>query len=337
MKKAQKFKQLKLSRQPEEKARLKVVKGPDYGSIFVLYSNRASIGRGETSDIMISDLKASRLHAELKYQADGWVVSDLGSSNGIVIDGETKQSVKLQSGKIFSIGETTLEFVASDVGTVLLTAPPKSQQQIQAEKFAQAAHDKKIQKITSLGGGQQIGQQLFSSTSGTDNKKPLVYGVLAVLIGILMFWDTTPEKNKANKSNGKKEVSVDRDLASFLPQGAITNNAKETAGEFFKTGFREFRERNFLRARQQFQTALQIDPTHKLSKIYLDNCEVEIKEEVNFHLDQGAKTLESGRLREAASHFNAITRLLNHDQSNPAFVEAQEQLQKVSERMKGSG
>src|SRR5690242_14810060 len=110
---ALKFKQNNVPRQQGEQARLKVLQGPDYGSLYVIIGNKASIGRGEENDIVISDLKASRRHAEVTLGQKGWVINDLGSSNGILYGGKATRTTPLRNSDAFTLGETTLEFVVS--------------------------------------------------------------------------------------------------------------------------------------------------------------------------------------------------------------------------------
>jgi tetratricopeptide (TPR) repeat protein len=104
---------------------------------------------------------------------------------------------------------------------------------------------------------------------------------------------------------------------------------------FLKSGFREYREKNYLRARIQFETVLQIDPSNSLAQRYLQNCNQAIDNEVKFELDRGKKSYESGALKQARLHYEAVLRLLNRDQSNPAFVEARDQLAVVMKEEAG--
>src|SRR4051794_5511213 len=106
---AVRFKQTNVPRQQGEQARLKVVQGPDYGAIYVLVAGRATIGRGEDNDVLISDLKASRLHAEFTLTQVGWLVRDKGSANGIMFNGKATREAKLKTGDTITLGETTLE------------------------------------------------------------------------------------------------------------------------------------------------------------------------------------------------------------------------------------
>jgi hypothetical protein len=45
------------------------------------------VGREEGTDVVIDNPSVSRRHAEIRLTDDGWVVEDLGSSNGTFIDG----------------------------------------------------------------------------------------------------------------------------------------------------------------------------------------------------------------------------------------------------------
>ena len=46
------------------------------------------IGREDDADIVIDNPSVSRKHAQIKKEASGWVVQDLGSSNGTFLHGE---------------------------------------------------------------------------------------------------------------------------------------------------------------------------------------------------------------------------------------------------------
>ena len=50
------------------------------------------IGREEEMDIIIDNPSVSRRHAEFRREGEGWVVEDLGSSNGTFMDGNKIES-----------------------------------------------------------------------------------------------------------------------------------------------------------------------------------------------------------------------------------------------------
>jgi len=47
----------------------------------------ATIGRSRECDIVLADSNVSRRHAELRPTGDGWTITDLGSTNGVKVNG----------------------------------------------------------------------------------------------------------------------------------------------------------------------------------------------------------------------------------------------------------
>lgn len=73
----------------------------------------ATIGRAPDSTVVIADPKASRRHAEIRAAGNGFVVNDLGSMNGTLINGSPIREHVLQDGDEIRIGSTTLRFEES--------------------------------------------------------------------------------------------------------------------------------------------------------------------------------------------------------------------------------
>lgn len=72
---------------------------------------RTTIGRSARSDLCIPDAFASRLHAEVRQEGDGFWLQDLGSANGTRYNGTpVKMPVPLSSGGEIQIGETSIIF-----------------------------------------------------------------------------------------------------------------------------------------------------------------------------------------------------------------------------------
>ena len=70
-----------------------------------------TIGRSARSDICIADAFASRLHAEIRQEGDGFWLSDLGSANGTKLNGSVVQSsLPLYPNAEIQIGETRIKF-----------------------------------------------------------------------------------------------------------------------------------------------------------------------------------------------------------------------------------
>ena len=66
-----------------------------------------SIGRSDDADIRISDKFASSMHARLYSRAGSWIVQDLDSTNGTLLNGgELQGESEVLDGDVVEIGDT---------------------------------------------------------------------------------------------------------------------------------------------------------------------------------------------------------------------------------------
>jgi S-DNA-T family DNA segregation ATPase FtsK/SpoIIIE len=92
-------------------AELRVVGGPDAGGIHLLLPGRVRVGRSAEADVPLDDPDVSRFHLALDVAADGRVsVTDLGSTNGTVLDGLPvgADPVPVPPGSVLGLGESAL-------------------------------------------------------------------------------------------------------------------------------------------------------------------------------------------------------------------------------------
>jgi pSer/pThr/pTyr-binding forkhead associated (FHA) protein/uncharacterized RDD family membrane protein YckC len=69
-----------------------------------------TLGRGPNNTVTLEDQAASRNHAEIAADAPGFIIKDLGSSNGTWVNRERIESHRLIDGDEIKIGGTTLVF-----------------------------------------------------------------------------------------------------------------------------------------------------------------------------------------------------------------------------------
>jgi pSer/pThr/pTyr-binding forkhead associated (FHA) protein len=92
--------------------RLVVVIGPVPGAEYSLEGDRLAIGRAEEAAVSINHASVSRMHAELVNLGQGrWEVIDLGSSNGIRINGMELRRGIIEPGDALELGDVRLRFV----------------------------------------------------------------------------------------------------------------------------------------------------------------------------------------------------------------------------------
>ena len=73
-------------------------------------TDRVVIGRAKDCDVQLSDPNVSRRHAELRREnGDYWIV-DLGSTNGMEVNGRQLERAQLESGDTITLGSTEIVF-----------------------------------------------------------------------------------------------------------------------------------------------------------------------------------------------------------------------------------
>jgi hypothetical protein len=78
--------------------------------VIPLESTLITIGRGLNNDIILEDTRVSRNHAQLRYRAKRFWVTDLGSTNGTYVNGEQIEERTLADEDIVSLGGLELTF-----------------------------------------------------------------------------------------------------------------------------------------------------------------------------------------------------------------------------------
>ena len=107
-------------------AQLHVVAGPDAGGVHLLHGGRVGIGRSADADVPLDDPDVSRLHCAVAVTENGQVsVTDLGSTNGTLLDGRAVQDrpMRLKPGALLRLGESTLLLASGARTPTLPTAP----------------------------------------------------------------------------------------------------------------------------------------------------------------------------------------------------------------------
>lgn len=100
--------------------------GPTPEKVFPLEGPEIIIGRDNTSSLMINDAEVSRKHTRLVWQSLGYVIEDLGSTNGTFVNGQRLTTpLVLRGGETVSLGENIVlvyESTADPDATVLSTS-----------------------------------------------------------------------------------------------------------------------------------------------------------------------------------------------------------------------
>lgn len=87
-----------------------VKEGPGLGRKYVLDANEYVLGRGEKATLTLDSEEVSRSHAKLVRNEGEYTVEDLGSRNGIFLNGLKVHSAILRDGDQVQLGDVVLAY-----------------------------------------------------------------------------------------------------------------------------------------------------------------------------------------------------------------------------------
>ena len=84
------------------------------------------VGRAESNDLVLRETSVSRRHAMLSPSLEGsWMVRDLGSANGIFLNGKNVRESPLKDSDVMNIGEYSLRYESMESQILLTQAAAK--------------------------------------------------------------------------------------------------------------------------------------------------------------------------------------------------------------------
>ena len=200
---------------------LRVVAGPDAGVSCPLTIRRARVGTARDVELVLTDPLVSRQHLELRGHDHGYLVSDLGSTNGTFFRGARIREVVLGVGSQLNLGSTTLRLEQGAVSRSSVAA-----------------------------------KESFGQLIGTSPAMQAVYGVLSVVapsdVTVLLEGETGTGKEMVAEAIHRQSPRADKPLVvvdcGSLPAGLIESELfGHERGAF--TGAVSSHEGSFERAR----------------------------------------------------------------------------------------
>jgi tetratricopeptide (TPR) repeat protein len=338
------------SKQFGERLRLLVIQGPEKGACFSLIGDNAYIGR-DGCQISLNDGNVSKRHAEIHWTEAGYAVKDLGSSNGILVNGDKVSGATLKAGDLLMIGLTVMEvYPAGQTTRNDRPLLPASARRAPAPATLSAARAGLPAGATPGGAGPggagaanaapakpALSPEEDKRKRAVEKKRLFIFAGLFLLAFILYFGtdenktiremarlDQTETETKAKPKKKMKKAEVAEAIAEYMPSYALDTQQRKDAEIFFRNGVREVTNKNYRRAFTAFETALTVDPSHELAKIYLKTAKIEMINELKNMNNAALQAQKSLRYREARMHYTNIVRYLEGENGGKDLLRYQE-------------
>jgi len=266
-------------------------------------------------DIPVLDINSSKLHAEMKRIGSEYILTDLGSLNGVFINDERVLQRHMSTGDRLIIGKTVYKYDVIDVKEDLASLIGiKKEEELEEEE--EIIPEKKEKKPL--------------------NKKLLIgIGVLAVLF--LFDTDEPAPKAKRRPASEDKKVddSIEKDFRSMLKKGEsdADKEVKDKLAGAIHRGLRELREKNYFRAIQEFNMALILHPNHSRSSFYLSKTKGALDDEISLNFLRARRETLALKYQGAIVSYCQVINLLEGYDSDERFVEAKEQIEILEEKL----
>lgn len=95
---------------PPPQGQLEFIHGPLSGQIIDLVATVTTIGSQNGNTIVLPDPAVSRKHVGIRRDASGYELADLGSTNGVYVNGQRLPKRILAAGDIVRIGQSEMVF-----------------------------------------------------------------------------------------------------------------------------------------------------------------------------------------------------------------------------------
>lgn len=153
--------------QKQTDGRIVVLEGKANAQAFHLGNLPLRFGRDPSNEVILDDSNVSRFHAEIREHNGGLLLADLGSTNGIKVNGELLAQKELNSHDVIQIGDCVFEYLPSGV---LSKGAPKFSAIAGDSKVTRRRGMNRLQKIAAaivvILGGLYFGYQFFVHTVG---------------------------------------------------------------------------------------------------------------------------------------------------------------------------
>lgn len=296
--------------------------GKNKGLSYFLKGKRVVMGRSENADIQVLDTKSSREHAELKLVNGNYVLTDLGSQNGVVVNDLKVTQHNLKDGDKVIIGQTVYKFSLLEVKDHLALVETDEDENDELEGEEDETKGKKGKK--------------GKSTKEQDEKRKKLIMIMVVLVGVLFMLPEEQEKSTQKETNDIPSASNDvtgeftEAIRKKMQLEEMAN--KKECSVMIQRGLRELREKNFFRAIEEFEDA-RAECVGGNADFYLNKARQNLDESIQENKIKAARETEALKYEGAIVSYCSIVRLLQRYPDDSRYKESMAQVRILEKKL----
>jgi len=213
--------------QSDMKAVLRFGDGDANVTVYEIKDDEVAIGRSQKCHIVLEDKRSSRKHSLIVRTGKKFVLKDLGSANGTLVNGERVNEHELQSGDRIQIGDTqfTFQFLQADYAekkeqfmqvpheeSVFVDPPqPQMMQPMSDSLFQPNAQETGVPPPAQNFAAPQIEEKksfigkFLDRYRAMNTKQQVIWGV-AILAGVYFMMDDDAPQKRAHLTMGPEKT-----------------------------------------------------------------------------------------------------------------------------------
>ncbi len=290
---------------------MQIQAGEDAGTTYQMTGVGLSIGRSPENDITLNDMKVSRKHVQIDFDAQGMKVRNLSSKAPMYVNGQECKEAHMQAGSVLKIGNTELVLVLQNSPAV---SEPQAVNNVQPQ------------------------------VEEKQKRSPIFY-ILVLIVIALAYLGLSNEPKKEDPITLRDQEMIQTEIEESKKIAEQLANKRHTSGketkqyldaqESYLKGFRDYREGNYPRAITSFEAAIALYPHHPLANEYLVLAKRKLGEEIQFYMQEGNRFFENSQYRKAISSYKTVMVLIK-DKNNPNYKAANAKLQQARAIIEGN-
>ena len=128
-----------------------------------------SVGRAENADVLLPHESVSEQHAEIRFDGERWILRDLGSTNGCIIDGNhlRNSEMAMQRNALIGIGSLHVIFLCVDRERAALDSRHEDRALRLLVQAGRVTRDEaaQIRRLTRVDHNQSVAEILLNETA----------------------------------------------------------------------------------------------------------------------------------------------------------------------------